>query len=209
MKISLELLTHIYPEGPKNLRAFIDPINYIFDRYKINTPKRQAAFFGQVAVESLQLTRLRENTNYMHHPEHETPRLVQLWPRLFTTAEALRYEGKPERIASRIYANKYGNGDEASGDGWLYRGGGALMLTFKDQYKLCGDAIGVDLVKQPELIAQPRYAIESAGWYWDYRKLNDWADNGNLALLTERINTAKLDLNKRVAFTDKAMKVLA
>lgn len=202
--ISLEQVKKIFPYAPLNIAEFIDPLNETFDLFEINTPLRQAAFFGQIAVESRQLNKLRENTNYT-----TVARLLEIFPMIFTLESAKECVGNPMMIANKIYANKYGNGDEDSGDGWKYRGGGAMMITFKANYEVCGCKLGIDLISTPELLIKPEWAIKSAGWFFSYRSLNALADVGEFNRLTKKVNVAMLDLDTRIEFYEKAKEVLA
>jgi len=101
-----------------------------------------------------------------------------------------------------------GNGNEASGDGFKYRGRGLIQLTGKDNYRACGEALGVDLVEDPDLVSSPQYAALSAGWFWDKNKLNQFADANDMTALTKRINGGTHGLDDRVARTQHAIDVL-
>jgi putative chitinase len=118
------------------------------------------------------------------------------------------YHRNPEKIANKVYADRMGNGDEASGDGFKYRGRGLIQLTGKDNYRACGDALGVDLVENPDLVSSPQYAALSAGWFWDKNKLNQFADANDMTTLTKRINGGTHGLDDRVARTQHAIDVL-
>jgi putative chitinase len=118
------------------------------------------------------------------------------------------YHRNPEKIANKVYADRMGNGDEASGDGFKYRGRGLIQLTGKDNYKACGDALNVDLVENPDLVSSPQYAALSAGWFWDKNKLNQFADANDMTTLTKRINGGTHGLDDRVARTQHAIDVL-
>lgn len=201
--MTLEQLKRIFPLNKNSLEDFVDPLNKTFDIWDISTPRRQAAFLGQVGHETLQLTRMRENLNY------STEGLIATWPKLFDNDKATEYARQQEKIANYVYANRYGNGDEASGDGWAFRGGGGLMLTFKGNYIPCGEAIGIDLEHHPELIEDPEIAMQASGWFFSTRGLNGLADTWRLEALTEKINSAKLDLKNRIYFSNHALDVLS
>lgn len=140
------------------------------DKYEINTALRLAHFLAQVNRESNDMRVIEENLNY------SAKRLLQVFPKYFKTFdEAKMYEYRPEKIANRVYANRMGNGDEASGDGWRYRGRGLIQLTGKNNYlkfsKWYNDSkIFVD---NPDLLLQPQFAVLSAFFYWTTRKIND------------------------------------
>jgi putative chitinase len=158
------------------------PLQAACDRYSINTPLRIAAFLAQCGVESARLTALSENLNY------SATGLLTTFPKYFNAVEAAQYERQPQRIANRVYANRYGNGNEASGAGWLYRGRGLIGVTFHDNYAACGKAIELPLADHPELLEQPCNAALSAGWFWDSRDLNKLADAGRFEGITRAIN---------------------
>jgi putative chitinase len=160
--------------------------------YEINSPHRIAGFLSQIAHESAGLTRLTENLNY------SAERLMAVWPRRFLTIEfARQYARNPEKIANLVYANRMGNGDEASGDGWRYRGRGLKQLTGKTNYAAFAEAIGEDYVAEPDLLLEPVNAALSAGWFWSTNGLNALADTGNVAAMTRRINGGLIGLEDR------------
>lgn len=169
----------------KETREYVAAINQLLTKYEINTSvDRLAAFLGQYGHETGGWTRLVENTNYTS-PE----RLMKVFPSKFPSLYlAKMYAGKPVNIANRVYANRYGNGDEASGDGYRYRGRGGCHLTFKDNYKAFAKATGVDVVQHPEFLEEPWYAILAAAWYWDSRGINALVDKKQWLEVTKAIN---------------------
>ena len=188
---------------PMKAEEWIDAINETFERFDISTPERQACFLGQCAHESGGFATLKENLNY------SAEGLTKVWPKRFPSlAVAQPYHRNPEKIANKVYADRMGNGDEASGEGFKYRGRGLIQLTGKDNYKACGDALGVDLVDDPDLVATPMYAALSAGWFWDKNHLNNFADANDMTGLTKRINGGTHGLDDRVARTQHAVDVL-
>ncbi|MBX7220318.1 MAG: glycoside hydrolase family 19 protein [Blastocatellia bacterium] len=178
-------------------------INEFFPKFGITTPARVAAFMAQAAHETGGFTRLTENLNY------SAPGLVATFPNRFDRSTATIYARQPERIANRAYANKLGNGDERSGDGWRYRGRGIFQLTGKDNYRAYGKACGQDWLNHPELVAEPRGAVLSACAYWSANSLSGLADVGNFRELTRKINRALLGLTEREAFHKAAKKIFA
>jgi|YelNatPaOPRAMG01_1025707.scaffolds.fasta_scaffold159764_2 putative chitinase len=164
-------------------------------KFQINTPLRIAAFIAQVAYESADMSTLSENLNY------SAKALLTLFPHHFDEATAIQYARKPEKIANRIYANRYGNGDESSGDGWKYRGRGLIQLTFKDNYRAYSTDIYNDdrILVNPDLVAQVKDACLSSGWFWIKHGLNALADKENFSLITERINGGKTGESARMA----------
>lgn len=141
-------------------------------RYEINTPARISAFVAQVAHESADFMRVEENLNYSWRGLRKT------WPARFPSDEfAQRYHRNPEKIANLVYGGRFGNGDEASGDGWKFRGRGLIQITFHDNYAAYAQAIGEPSIPtNPSLLAQPRHAALSACWFWKSRNLNTLAD---------------------------------
>ena len=186
----------------------IDPVwetalNTTFDRFDISHPLRQAAFIGQAAHESGNFKMLVENLNY----RAET--LMKVWPKRFPTLEfAKQYERDPKKIANSVYANRMGNRDEASGDGFRFRGRGLFQTTGHAGYYHAGKALGEDFVMNPDLVATPRYATLTAAFFWQTHKLNDYADARDYVTMTKRINGATIGLQDRIAHINHALSVL-
>jgi putative chitinase len=181
---------------------WFEPLQETFEKYQINTPKRQACFIGQCMHESGGFKLLRENLNY------SAKALMATWPSRFPdTDTAEKYERQPEKIANKVYSGRMGNTED--GDGAKYIGRGLIQLTGKDNYKAFGEAIGEDLVSTPQLVEEPRYAALSAGWFWNKRGLNALADAMDITTLTVRINGGKIGIDDRIAKINKALDVLA
>ncbi len=181
---------------------WIAPLNGAMGRFDIGTPKRIAAFLAQVGHESSRFGALSENLNY------SAQGLLATFKRYFTPAQANQYQNKPEAIANRVYASRFGNGNEASGDGWKYRGRGLIQITFRDNYRACGTALGLDLDATPDLLTHPDNAALSAGWYWHAHGCNALADAGDIERITRAINGGLNGLAQRKAFYDQALAVL-
>jgi len=182
---------------------WLDPINETFDKYDISTPERQAAFIGQCQHESANFKILEENLHY------KAESLMRVWANRFPTIEiANEYANNPEKIANKVYADRMGNGDEASGDGWNYHGRGLIQLTGKTNYGNCGSDLGVDFIGDPSRVADPEYAALSAGWFWNTHNLNEFADSKDYTTMTKRINGGTLGLDDRIAHINKALEVL-
>lgn len=165
---------------------FIEPLNAVFAEFAINTPLRQAAFVATIGEESAQLTVFEENLNYRHDA------LLKLFGSHFTSMnDALAYARQPERIANRVYGGRGGNGDEASGDGWRFRGAGAIQLTFHDNQKACADYFGKPLGNVPDWLRSRAGALRSAGWYWWSRRVNQYADNGDFDGVSDIVNRGR------------------
>lgn len=126
-----------------------------------------------------------ENLNYRAY------RLLEVFPKYFTKDQAKAYELQPQRIANRVYADRMGNGDEASGDGWKYRGRGVIMLTGKANYEDAGKALGLDLVNNPDLAADARVGLQIAFWFWKSRDIPPHAQKGDTKEVRRRINGGK------------------
>lgn len=153
-------------------------------RFEINTPLRQAAFLAQLGHESGGLAAVQENLNY------SAEALQRVFKKYFPTpALAESYARQPQRIANRVYANRMGNGEEASGDGWRYRGRGPIQLTFKKNYEAAGKALGLDLVNDPNLVLDPRIGSLVAAWFWSTNNLNAYADKGDNKTVSKIVNT--------------------
>jgi putative chitinase len=188
---------------------WVDPLNETFERFNIVTPNQQAAFIGQCAHESGNFRVLEENLNY------RAATLLKLFPRTprrtwgFTPEEAAEYERQPKRIANRIYGNRMNNRDEASGDGYRFRGRGILQLTGAANYHHAGQGLGVDFIMEPDLVATPQYAALTAGWFWDTQRLNALAEAGNWLALTKKINGGTIGLEDRKKHINHALSVLS
>ena len=187
----------------------VDPFNETFQRFGILTPAQQASWIGQCGHECGNFRIMEENLNY------RAPTLLKLFPKTpkrqwgFTPEEAAAYEKQPQKIANRIYSNRMGNRDEASGDGWRFRGSGFLQLTGHANFYHAGQALGVDFVMQPELVRTPMYAAQTAGWFWQTQKLNQYADNGDFVTMTKRINGGTIGLEDRIKHINHALHVLS
>jgi putative chitinase len=182
---------------------WLEPLLKTFEKYEINTPRRQAAFIGQCGHESASFKVLRENLNY------SAKGLTATWPSRFPNIEqAMEFERKPERIANKVYGGRADLGNTEDGDGWRFSGKGLIQLTGRNNFKTCGDALGVDLVANPELLIEPEYAALSAGWFWNKRGLNALADNEDWNTITKRINGGTHGLQDRIDRTHKAMDIL-
>lgn len=170
----------------------------------VTTARRLRHFMGQVFVETQGLTRMEENLNYT------TPaRLDEVFSAVVGLEDAKRLIAKgPEAIGNRVYAKKLGNGDEASGDGWRYRGSGYKQLTGRGNYREIGLLVGMDLEGDPELARVPEAAARVAFAFWDAKKCSPLADAGDAAGVTRRINgNAMMALPERQAATIRALTV--
>lgn len=177
--------------------------NDTFQRWGINTIRQQAGFIGQCGHESGNFKVLEENLNYA------ADRLCKIWPKRFPTlADAQPYHRNPRKIANKVYANRMGNRDEASDDGWRFRGSGWVQLTGHDNFFHFSKAMGEDFVMQPDLVRTPQYAAHSAGWFWSTHDCNRLSEAGDWTGLTKKINGGTIGLEDRVKHITHAMAVL-
>ena len=203
MMLMRDDLVAVMPRAANAADRLTPALDVAMARYEIDTPARMAAFLAQLAHESGQLQRWSENLSYRWQ------RLREVFPKYFKTdADAQAFDRQPERIANRVYGGRMGNGPEASGDGWRYRGRGPIQLTGKDNYRACGADIGVDLVNQPERLETPDVGCLAAGWFWAKRGLNALADAGDFVAITKRINGGLIGLEEREAFWERAKAAL-
>jgi hypothetical protein len=125
-----------------------------------------------------------------------------------TDADAKAFHRQPQKIANRVYANRMGNGSEASGDGWKYRGRGPLQITGRANYQACSELLNVDLVANPDLAATPAAGFRTAGLFWRRNKLNDLADQQQFKTITLRINGGLNGLDDRLVYYNRAKTAL-
>ncbi|CAK8711097.1 Glycoside hydrolase [Candidatus Electrothrix laxa] len=197
-------IQEILPSAKKeNIKKFTQALDTELLRFKINTPLRVAQFIAQVAVESASFNLTEEDLNY------SADRLRKIFSKYFPTKTlAEQYAHKPEKIANRVYANRIGNGDEKSGDGWRYRGRGLIQLTGKENYIACGKAIEQPLQMKPDIVStDPYIAVMTCCWYWNSKDLNRYADQDNVKTITKKINGGYHGLDQRKAFLNKAKKI--
>jgi putative chitinase len=205
MAISQEQLAQILSGNPY-LDHWCEALNKILPDYDINTPQREAAFLAQCAHESGNFTALQENLNY------RAVTLRKVFPKYFPTdAIAEQYASQPnkaELIANRVYANRMGNGDEASGDGYRYCGRGLIQLTGKSNYQAFADSIEMNIEDVPAFLETFEGAIQSACWFWESNNLNQYADKDDILTMTKRINGGTIGLEDRIKQYEHAKLVL-
>jgi putative chitinase len=159
-----------------------DKYKTLLEKNGINTPLRIAHFMAQIEHES-GLKPISENLNY------SAKGLSTTFKKYFPTpADTLRYERHPMLIANKVYANRMGNGDEASGEGWKYRGRGFLQITGKENYSKLAKETGIDCLINPDSLLIEPNAIVSAIWFWNLKGLNALADKDNIIGITKKIN---------------------
>jgi putative chitinase len=180
---------------------WLAPLEEAFVKYDISTPIRQACFIGQCAHESGNFKTLQENLNY------SAEGLMKTWPSRFATKEvADQYARQPAKIAGKVYNGRLGNTSEE--EAAKYLGRGLIQLTGKENYEHCGLGIGVDLLTDPTLLLDPRYAALSAAWFWNKKGLNSLADAQDYETMTKRINGGLIGLDDRKAKIAKALSIL-
>lgn len=195
-------LSQIMP-AMKEPEEWADVINRILPTYAITGRERVAAFIAQCAHESMQFNRLSENLNY------SKAGLVGVFSKYFDDRTAEEYQRKPELIANRVYADRMGNGNESSGDGWKYRGRGVIQLTGKNNYAKFNEHIDADVINDPDQVSDSKeIALRSACWFWYTNNLNNLADSGDFVKLTKRINGGTHGLSEREEFYREALRVL-
>lgn len=190
-------------KGNPYVDQWYEAICEILPEYEINTPQRVAAFIAQCAHESGGFKFLKENLNY------KAESLVKVFPKYFKTLdEARAYEKQPAKIANRIYGNRMGNGDEASGDGFRYCGRGLIQLTGKENYTWFAASLEIPVQEAAEYLETFEGAVQSACWFWETNNLNQWADKGDILTLTKRINGGTIGLEDRIKHYNHALHVL-
>jgi putative chitinase len=189
--MNLEKLKTIIPS------EVLSQIPETISKFQLNTPLRLAHFLAQCGHESGNWKFKVENLNY------SAPALQSVFRKYFPDeATAAQYARKPEMIANKVYANRMSNGDEASGDGWRFRGRGYIQLTGKNNYSLFNSVVGENILENPDLVAE-KYPLLSAAWFWDSNKLNTLADKGatdaDVTAITKRVNGGTHGLDDRLS----------
>ncbi|MDN6856716.1 glycoside hydrolase family 19 protein [Pseudomonas sp. CAN2814] len=208
MQIDERQLLLVLPNARPVAGVFLPALDAALRDFAIDTPARAAAFLAQVGYESAQLTRCVESLTY------SAQRLAAVWPRRFRSADgsptalAREVAYQPERIANLVYAGRNGNGDEASGDGWRFRGRGLLQVTGRSNYRSVGEGLEQPFVARPQLLAEPRWACRSAAWWWQRNGLNELADGERFEDITRRINGGLNGLEARLQLWRRAQEVL-
>ena len=200
--LTLEKLKQLVPGNPY-IEDWHEALDQLLDDYGINTPHRVAHFIAQCAHESGGFKFIKENLNYSAAGLNNTFR------KYFPTIESARpYERKPEMIANKVYANRMGNGDEASGDGWRYCGRGLIQLTGKDNYTFFAGSLGIPVEEAADYLATFEGAAQSACFFWEQNNLNRFADANDVKGLTRAINGGQIGLADRQKHTEHALHVL-
>lgn len=192
MPITQQQLLQILPKASPVAGLFVPALNRAMLRWKIDSRLRQAAFIAQIGHESGQLRNLVENLSYRADRIRQVGQASAAgsrWRSLVPRAAELA--GSPERLANAVYGGRMGNGPEASGDGWRFRGRGLIQLTGRDNYRAAAEALGLPLIDEPQLLEQAEHAAQSAAWWWKAHGLNELADAGKISDIGSIINTGQ------------------
>lgn len=201
MLLTLEQLEKIIDT---NTSYWYEALTMILPDYEINTTQRLAAFLAQCAHESGSFRLLKENLNY------SADGLMKVFPKYFPDEKlANAYAKRPELIANKIYANRMGNGSEASGDGFKYCGRGLIQLTGKYNYEKFAESIDTPVEEIPEYLATFEGAVQSACWFWETNNLNSLADSGDIKAMTKKINGGYIGLEDRIHHYNKILEILS
>ena len=203
MKTRVELLLEM-GVSIDHAEQYIDDLNELLPKYSISHSKlRLAHFFSQTLHESGMFRFDMENLNY------SAKALRAVFGKYFPTLDdATKFARNPEKIANKVYCNRIGNGSEASGDGWRYRGRGLMQLTGKSNYRKFSKWLDVDVVADPDLVASD-FAVHSAVYYWDTHKLNAVADKDDVLRITKKINGGTNGLSHRKELLHKGTSLLS
>ena len=202
MLVTKEQLSSLFESTRESVvDKYVDPLNAVLEKFEINTPQRIAMFLAQIGHESGGLNVVEENLNY--RPE----RLAQIFPRYFRDVDVNAYAHNPQKIASRVYGNRMGNGNEASGDGYKFRGRGLIQLTGHDNYALFAASMDMPIDEVVDYLQTPEGAAMSAGWFWNKNNLNQFADNDDVVGATRRINGGTNGLAERQAVYQEALTI--
>ena len=223
--LTREVMLQLFPKSMPFIDEYLPAVQAVTAQRLISTPRRLAAFLAQVGHESAGFTLLLENLNY------SAAGLTATWGSRFAeknsagqyitvmeggrarrvpNSEAQKLHRRPEAIANRVYSDRLGNGTEASGEGWLYRGRGLIQMTGKLNYRQCSLGLFCDerLIAMPHLLEQWRWAVESAGWYWHSRNINVLADGDDFEQVTKAVNGGLNGHAQRVALYQQALGLL-
>lgn len=204
--ITPQLIEKLYPRARDEVKwAFSRHAEALFAEFGVGKTRMRTEFFlAQVGHESTRLAITVENMNY------SAKRMMQAWPSRFPTlAAAQPYERNAERLGNNVYANRMGNGDSASGDGYRFRGRGFIQITGREGYREVGHLAGLDLVANPDRAAATEDALRVACAFWRWKDLNAVCDTGNFIRSTERINGGRVGLEDRLAWLNKVRRAFA
>ncbi|MDZ5764630.1 glycoside hydrolase family 19 protein [Stenotrophomonas maltophilia] len=176
------LLAQIMQCPQQRAQRWAEPLNAAMKRFGINTPVRAAYFLAQLGHESLSLARTEESLSYSRE------RLLEVFGKYITGPEAAAFVHQPAKLGNRVYASRNGNGSEASGDGYLFRGRGPMQHTGRGNYRSIGQLIGQLLEQQPALLIEPEIGAMAAAAFWHVNGLNAYADQRDVLAVSRIIN---------------------
>ena len=191
-------------QGNPDIDEWYSAMSLLFSKYDINSPTRIAGFVAQCGHESQNFKTLEENLNY------SADGLNKIFPKYFIKAgrDAQAYHRQPEKIANIVYADRMGNGNTSSGEGYKFRGRGVIQLTGKDNYSRFAKHVGKSLDETIEYLKSKQGALESACWFWKTNGLNEIADSGDIVVMTKKINGGTIGLEDRKKHYEHALAVL-
>lgn len=199
--VTVENLKLMFPKL-NNAEEILEIFKKYFAQYMINTTNRRAGFLAQCAHESGNFTIFKENLNYSREG------LLKVFPKYFNESNVGKYAKHPEMIANRVYANRMGNGLEESGEGWEFKGRGAIQLTGKSMYLDFATYKGMKLDEVISYLETLEGSIESALWFWKIRNLNKYCDTNDIVGMTRVINGGTNGLDDRKAKYEKFKAIL-
>lgn len=200
-EFNAEQIAELFPNCKPDAETWFEQLEAILPVFEINTEKRVAAFIAQCGHESGGFRAISENLNY------SAKALDAVFGKYFVRGgrDAEEYHRQPEKIANVVYANRMGNGDTDSGDGWRFRGRGLIQLTGRNNYTAFAEYAEMDLDDVVEYLATPKGAVHSACWYWFNNNLNQYADSGDIKSMTRRINGGYIGLEDRIHHYEHAL----
>lgn len=204
IKITAKQLDDILPNvyGTTTLVKYIEPLNRLFAREGF-TKEQAAAFIAQVGHESGEFQYVVENLNYSAQGLRST------FPKYYGSVKAAEpHSRQPAKIANYVYQNRMGNGNEASGDGWKFRGRGLIQITGRNNYTALAKYWSRSIDGTIEYITTPEGAVESAAWFWKVNNLKALSAPSQFTNLTKKINGGTNGLSHRKLLYDRAMKIL-
>lgn len=201
--ITIEQLTKIFPATKKDVLAqYVEPLNKTLKDFGMDNPLGARAFLAQVGHESAGFSAVRENLNYSESG------LLKIFGKYFNAQTAKAYARQPEKIANRVYANRMGNGPETSGDGWKYRGRGALQITGKNNYTALSKYLGKTLDETVAYLETPEGAIYAAGWFFKVNGLVELANLGSVTKVTKKVNGGTHGLQDRLSIFNRSAAII-
>jgi putative chitinase len=201
--ITEEIIKRVFPHAKKEIvNALIENEDELSKQYEIDSPLKWSHFLAQTGHESGGFTTVEENLNY----RSET--LAAVFPKYFKDVDPDDYAHQPAKIANHVYANRMGNGDEESGEGYKFRGRGLIQLTGKSNYSAMAHDLGVDLDDLVNHLATADGAVESAAWFWHKNGINKLAEEDNVLAVTKKVNGGTIGLQERTNHTEKLKEIL-